>query len=678
AGLEFLTDHFALRLADVVLIANSSFSFTAALLNDRAMAFFRPDPATRGFVAFDPWAAPVLLDAPWLADGTAVGADERALLPVLIRDGDTVFDVGANRGEWTRAARDIHWNARRVVYHAFEPNPPAFETLALLAQTAAPGQILARRLALGRAAGSATFHVYDWDDRLSGFNARAGEAMFTERPPPRKIEVPVDTIDAYCAREGVPHIHLLKLDVEGAEFDALQGAEHMLSHARVDAIQFEYGGTWRDAGTRLRDAHAFLRERGYRVFRLAGPGNLDPVPTWNPAREDFRYANFLAIHDRMLSHFGLAEAKMPELAAIARRHGIAMRGVAHIGAHLGEEVAKYDQWGIERVLLVEANPDLAAQLRVKFAQAVHVTVAACCLADTEDVRTFHVNAFSQSSSLLPLKLHEQLYPFAHVAETRQLRTTTLDHLLDEHALDPGAFNVLNIDVQGAELLVLKGAERQLPLIDLINVEVNFAELYAGVPGIEAIDAHLTTRGFERVVLACPYDRTWGDAIYVNTSRPPEPAAPESPLGRKVTALWKSELGAARRGSFLAVDASPDDIAFLADLGWRGLCVTRDPTATPALQVRIADSLRTDMALIDHPQALADALSAFGLDPCLDLLVLGKTAVADDLATHLWNAALRPALIVVAEPLPTSAMPKGFVGIASDTPAMGYRRQTDAG
>lgn|GEM_PF-2341751 len=60
-GAEFFTDFLALRHADRVAISNSSFSFVATMLNQRAEAFFRPDRTRQALIAYDPWSAPVLI-----------------------------------------------------------------------------------------------------------------------------------------------------------------------------------------------------------------------------------------------------------------------------------------------------------------------------------------------------------------------------------------------------------------------------------------------------------------------------------------------------------------------------------------------------------------------------------------------------------------------------------------
>lgn len=61
AGAEFYLDHFLLSVADHLAISNSSFSFTAAMLNERAATCMRPDQVQSRLVPFNPWNSAVLL-----------------------------------------------------------------------------------------------------------------------------------------------------------------------------------------------------------------------------------------------------------------------------------------------------------------------------------------------------------------------------------------------------------------------------------------------------------------------------------------------------------------------------------------------------------------------------------------------------------------------------------------
>jgi hypothetical protein len=73
------------------------------------------------------------------------------------------------------------------------------------------------------------------------------------------------------------HIDLLKLDIEGAELEALRG----LGDLRPDRIQFEYGGTWQDGGTSVLDAFELLESMGYQI-----DGKIEA--------DDYQYRNFVA------------------------------------------------------------------------------------------------------------------------------------------------------------------------------------------------------------------------------------------------------------------------------------------------------------------------------------------------------------------------------------------------
>jgi len=109
-GVEFLIDHHILRHADHLAISNSSFSFTAAMLNAQAQSFLRPEPNRQELVAFDPWASEVLLDA--IVEPRAVSYHERLLIQRRIRPTDTVVYWGGYCSAWTNFARSAHSRLR--------------------------------------------------------------------------------------------------------------------------------------------------------------------------------------------------------------------------------------------------------------------------------------------------------------------------------------------------------------------------------------------------------------------------------------------------------------------------------------------------------------------------------------------------------------------------------------
>lgn len=209
---------------------------------------------------------------------------------------------------------------------------------------------------------------------------------------------------------------------------------------------------------------------------------------------------------------------MLDLAALFAQHRLEARGVIHVGAHEGQELPLYRQMGFRSILLVEANPAVFARLAAAAGALPGVELAECALCDREGSAVLHLASFDQSSSLLRLKVHREIYPEIEECGRLAVPARTLDGLLAERPGGAAAFNLLVLDVQGAELLVLHGAEGVLPALDAVVSEINFAELYEGCALAEELDGFLSGRGYSRVATACLHDPSWGDALYLRQLR----------------------------------------------------------------------------------------------------------------------------------------------------------------
>lgn len=203
---------------------------------------------------------------------------------------------------------------------------------------------------------------------------------------------------------------------------------------------------------------------------------------------------------------------------------VGIRGIIHIGAFGGEETPFYKSLRVSEALWIEAHPEAYQRLlknMSKYAQdksdySISATTANFAASDTNGTATFYETSNLVSSSLLELGTHKDI--FTNIVETRQFQVPTkrLDTYFEESGVDPGKYNVIVIDIQGGELLALKGAVNTLSNIDCIIAEVNFDEVYKGCGKIYDLDKFLLELDFVRVdsYAICSI---YGDALYVKKS-----------------------------------------------------------------------------------------------------------------------------------------------------------------
>ena len=198
---------------------------------------------------------------------------ERIFYLETLREGMTVFDVGANVGELTLLFSRSAGASGSV--HAFEPCGQTFERLEAVCRAASLRNVRLNRLALAEDDAPVRLHVYD-EDYMS-WNTRAArplEDYGIDVKPLAVEEVPATTLDLYCERNAVAEIDLLKVDVEGAEYQVLVGAGRMLGEKRVRCVTFEFGQTTFDMGNSPDRIESFMRTAGYEVRNLVAG---DPV-----------------------------------------------------------------------------------------------------------------------------------------------------------------------------------------------------------------------------------------------------------------------------------------------------------------------------------------------------------------------------------------------------------------
>lgn len=190
---------------------------------------------------------------------------------------------------------------------------------------------------------------------------------------------------------------------------------------------------------------------------------------------------------------------------------VKVHGVLHLGAHFGEEAFEYAASGVP-VWWVEANPSLIPSLEQRVHPYGHHVIQALISDRDNETREFYItnNDSGASSSMLPLGTHQIFAPQVVVVDTISLTTSTVDTLCEQHRIHP--CNYLAMDLQGAELLALRGASQFLQGVQYIETEINEDEVYVGCGLLPELEAHL--HEFERTKIRFEGRTGWGDAFYV--------------------------------------------------------------------------------------------------------------------------------------------------------------------
>ena len=99
--------------------------------------------------------------------------------------------------------------------------------------------------------------------------------------------------DSFLTDAKIEYVDFLKLDMEGAEYDAIVGFEESLKSGKIRAIQFEYGYINIVTKKLLLDFYNFFEEYGYIVGKIF-PKTVE-FRKYNHKHEDFIGPNFIAV-----------------------------------------------------------------------------------------------------------------------------------------------------------------------------------------------------------------------------------------------------------------------------------------------------------------------------------------------------------------------------------------------
>lgn len=207
--------------------------------------------------------------------------------------------------------------------------------------------------------------------------------------------------------------------------------------------------------------------------------------------------------------------------------GVVLSRLVHVGAHLAQERQRYEALGYRRILWVEGARDVHARLaeslaahaaeRARQGQPPVEHLTACELltdreGDEVTLREFSNDGMSSSIFSATETMKARWPEVRETGRRESIRSRTLDGLLHDMAFGP--VDTLVLDVQGAELLVLRGAARTLAQVKAVVSEVSTQPIYDGGVLFPELRDFLRLHGFES--MSAP--RRHGDMLFVHTDR----------------------------------------------------------------------------------------------------------------------------------------------------------------
>lgn len=193
---------------------------------------------------------------------------------------------------------------------------------------------------------------------------------------------------------------------------------------------------------------------------------------------------------------------------IYKKYDLNVNGVLHIGAHYGEEDKIYDELNIKKRIYFEPLKS-NYEILIKNTNSQYCQYHNIALGNTEGEVKMNLSSNNNgSASILEPKNHLYLHRNVKFNGEEMVTIKKLDSFkLSEE------YNMINIDVQGFELEVFKGAKNTLNNIDYIMAEINRDEVYENCPHINELIEFLTPYGF-KLVEEDWAGKQWGDGFFI--------------------------------------------------------------------------------------------------------------------------------------------------------------------
>jgi FkbM family methyltransferase len=204
---------------------------------------------------------------------------------ISLADSDPLFvDIGANLGDWSsHAVSCLAQAGKKGGVIAFEPSSKTRELLTRRLASSRNVEVCA--LALSSSAGVSTFYSSE---------IGAGTNSLSEVSGPNAEAVNVTTLDGFFQERAISRASMVKVDTEGFDLEVLRGATETLARGAIDVVQFEYNWRWLLNGASMLALFEFIKDKPYRVGKLAGP-TIQFFDIWHHELDRFFENNYVLV-----------------------------------------------------------------------------------------------------------------------------------------------------------------------------------------------------------------------------------------------------------------------------------------------------------------------------------------------------------------------------------------------
>lgn len=213
-----------------------------------------------------------------LLDSTSMPDDYMTVLKAVTEGtptGGVFYDVGCHNGRYSLPVAKMVGRGGKV--YGFEPNPARIRRTRRLITINQVGNIFElHEIALDMRSGYGTLYLPN-QDYLASLNMKAAlDELKTgnqgrrrgRQSLPDSIQVRTYKLDEYVAKNNMRLPNVIKIDVQGAEYNVLAGAEAIIEEARPTIVVEVHVDLIREFGYSQEQLFALLNKWGYKVDTL--------------------------------------------------------------------------------------------------------------------------------------------------------------------------------------------------------------------------------------------------------------------------------------------------------------------------------------------------------------------------------------------------------------------------